>query len=78
MCAGLCVLLRYIFCKSGECGWSFSLSLSKLYPYSEDAGVLIGARRQNCQVASLADIGWIDRDDDEEEDDDEGYIGRPG
>nr|XP_046226590.1 mitochondrial fission regulator 1 [Scatophagus argus] len=45
----------------------------QLYPYTEDAGVLIGARRQNGLVASLADIGWIDRDDEDDED----YFGRP-
>lgn len=43
-------------------------SLRQLYPYSEDAGVLIGARRQNGLVASLADVGWIDRDDEDDED----------
>ncbi|GLD54779.1 mitochondrial fission regulator 1 [Lates japonicus] len=47
----------------------------QLYPYAEDAGVLIGARRQNCQVASLADVGWIDRD--EEGEDDVDFFGRP-
>lgn len=46
----------------------------QLYPYSEDAGILIGARRQNGLVASLADIGWIDKD---EEEDDEDYFDRP-
>lgn len=45
---------------------------SQLYPYSEDAGVLISTRRQSGFVASLADIGWIDREEDE---DDEDFIG---
>ncbi|XP_035511529.1 mitochondrial fission regulator 1 isoform X2 [Morone saxatilis] len=45
----------------------------QLYPYNEDAGILIGTRRQNGLVASLADIAWIDR----EEDDDEDFFGRP-
>lgn len=42
---------------------------SQLYPYSEDAGVLISTRRQNGFVASLADIGWIDREEDEDDED---------
>lgn len=42
----------------------------QIYPYSEDAGVLISERRANGFVASLADIAWIDRD----EEDDEGYF----
>lgn len=42
---------------------------SQLYPYSEEAGVLISTRRQNGFVASLADIGWIDREEDEEDED---------
>lgn len=47
--------------------------LLQLYPYSEDAGVLISStRRQNGFVASLADIGWIDREEDE---DDEDFLG---
>nr|XP_019943115.1 PREDICTED: mitochondrial fission regulator 1 [Paralichthys olivaceus]XP_019943116.1 PREDICTED: mitochondrial fission regulator 1 [Paralichthys olivaceus] len=47
----------------------------QLHPYTENGGVL---RRQNCQVASLADVGWIDNDDEEEDDDeDEDYSGRP-
>ncbi|XP_071341343.1 mitochondrial fission regulator 1 [Trachinotus anak] len=49
----------------------------QLHPFTEDAGVLTGARRQNCQVASLADIGWIDREEEEEEEGDEDYFGRP-
>lgn len=49
-------------------------SLSQLYPYTEDTGVLIGAKRQDGLVASLADIAWIDRDED---DDDEDFSGRP-
>uniref|UniRef100_A0A3P8TRT7 Mitochondrial fission regulator n=1 Tax=Amphiprion percula TaxID=161767 RepID=A0A3P8TRT7_AMPPE len=44
----------------------------QLYPYTEDAGVLIGNTRQNNLVASLADIAWLDKDDD---DDDEDYFG---
>ncbi|XP_044031586.1 mitochondrial fission regulator 1 isoform X2 [Siniperca chuatsi] len=44
----------------------------QLYPYNEDAGVLIGTRSQNGLVASLADIAWIDRD----EEDDEDFFGR--
>lgn len=47
--------------------------LWQLYPYSEDAGILISGRRQNGFVASLADIGWIDREEEEEED----YYGNP-
>lgn len=43
-------------------------SLWQLYPYTEDAGVLIGSRKQNCLVASLADIAWIDRDEEKDED----------
>ncbi|XP_024910424.1 mitochondrial fission regulator 1 isoform X2 [Cynoglossus semilaevis] len=43
----------------------------QLYPYTESAGILIGSRRQNFEVASLADISWID----EEEDDDEEDVG---
>ncbi|KAG7225050.1 hypothetical protein INR49_014505 [Caranx melampygus] len=46
----------------------------QLHPYTEEASVLQGVRRQNCQVASLADIGQIDRD---EEDDGEEFFGRP-
>lgn len=46
---------------------------SQLYPYSEDAGVLISTRKQNGFVASLADIGWIDREEDEDDDD---FFGR--
>ncbi|XP_022067062.2 mitochondrial fission regulator 1 [Acanthochromis polyacanthus] len=45
----------------------------QLYPYTEDAGILIGNTRQNNLVASLADIAWIDKDDDDDED----YLGRP-
>ncbi|XP_032360379.1 mitochondrial fission regulator 1 isoform X1 [Etheostoma spectabile] len=45
----------------------------QLYPYNEDAGVLIGSRRQTGLVASLADVAWIDRD----EEDDEDSFGRP-
>ncbi|XP_037311194.2 mitochondrial fission regulator 1 isoform X1 [Pungitius pungitius] len=45
----------------------------QLYPYNEDAGVLIGARRQSGLVASLADVAWLDRN---EEEDDEGSFGR--
>lgn len=37
----------------------------QLYPYSEDAGVLIAARRQNGLVASLADVAWIDEEDED-------------
>uniref|UniRef100_A0A3Q4IFK9 Mitochondrial fission regulator n=1 Tax=Neolamprologus brichardi TaxID=32507 RepID=A0A3Q4IFK9_NEOBR len=36
-------------------------------------GVLIGSRRQNCLVATLADVAWIDRDEDDEDD----YFSRP-
>uniref|UniRef100_A0A3Q1FFD2 Mitochondrial fission regulator n=1 Tax=Acanthochromis polyacanthus TaxID=80966 RepID=A0A3Q1FFD2_9TELE len=43
----------------------------QLYPYTEDAGILIGNTRQNNLVASLADIAWIDKDDDDDED----YLG---
>ncbi|CAB1427567.1 unnamed protein product [Pleuronectes platessa] len=49
----------------------------QLHPYAENSGVL---RRQNCQVASLADVSWIDQDEDEEEEgeeEDEDYLGRP-
>lgn len=45
----------------------------QLYPYTEEAGVLIGARRQTNLVPSLADIAWIEG----EEEDDEGYFDRP-
>ncbi|XP_029698424.1 mitochondrial fission regulator 1 [Takifugu rubripes] len=45
----------------------------QLYPYSEDAGILISGRRQNGFVASLADIAWIDREEEEDED----YYGNP-
>ncbi|CAG04195.1 unnamed protein product [Tetraodon nigroviridis] len=45
----------------------------QLYPYNEDANVLIGERRKNGFVASLADIAWLDRD----EEDDEGYFVNP-
>ncbi|KAM4718518.1 mitochondrial fission regulator 1 [Anableps anableps] len=45
----------------------------QLYPYSEEAGVLISARRQSGLVASLADIAWIEGDEEE----DDGYFGRP-
>ncbi|KAM9713086.1 mitochondrial fission regulator 1 [Menidia menidia] len=45
----------------------------QLYPYAEDAGVIIGAQRQNGLVASLADVAWIVGD----EEDDEGHFGRP-
>ncbi|KAK5604311.1 hypothetical protein CRENBAI_019658 [Crenichthys baileyi] len=45
----------------------------QLYPYTEEAGVLISTRRQTSLVASLADIAWIEGD----EEDDEGYCGRP-
>lgn len=50
-----------------------ALPLWQLYPYSEDAAVLIGARKQNGLVASLADIAWLDQN----EEDDEDYFGRP-
>ncbi|TMS16124.1 Mitochondrial fission regulator 1 [Larimichthys crocea] len=40
----------------------------QLYPYSDNAGILISARRPNGLVASLADIAWIDRDEDDDED----------
>ncbi len=68
----LCALLWCVFqsfCLNVKHGWS----LSQLYPYTEDTGVLIGARRQDSIVASLADIAWIDRD----EEDDEDCFGRP-
>ncbi|XP_028288805.1 mitochondrial fission regulator 1 [Parambassis ranga] len=39
----------------------------QLYPYTEDAGILISSRRQKGLVASLADIAWLDKA--EEEDD---------
>lgn len=45
----------------------------QLYPYSEDAGILISGRRQNGFVASLADIAWLDREEEEDED----YCGNP-
>lgn len=45
----------------------------QLYPYNEEAGILICGRRQNGFVASLADIAWVDRD----EEDDEDYFGNP-
>ncbi|XP_014871131.1 mitochondrial fission regulator 1 isoform X1 [Poecilia latipinna] len=44
----------------------------QLYPYTEEAGVLIRAKRQTNPVASLADVAWIEGD----EEDDEGYFGR--
>lgn len=47
--------------------------LRQLYPYNEDAGILIGGRRQNGFVASLADVAWIDRDEEGDED----YFGNP-
>ncbi|KAM4534118.1 mitochondrial fission regulator 1 isoform 2-T2 [Odontesthes bonariensis] len=40
----------------------------QLYPYSEDAGVIISTRRQNGPVASLADVAWIVRDEEDDED----------
>lgn len=49
------------------------LHLLQLYPYTEEAGVLIGARRQTNLVPSLADIAWIEGD----EEDDEGHFDRP-
>ena len=48
------------------------LTLCQLHPYNEEATVL--NRMQNGLVASLADVGWIDRD---EEDLDEDYFGGP-
>ena len=48
------------------------LFLWQLYPYNEDAGVLISERRTDGLVASLADIAWIDRDEE-----DEGYFSNP-
>ena len=51
----------------------FFLLNCQLYPYTEDAGVIIGTRRQNGLVASLADVAWIDRD----EEDDEDHFDRP-
>ncbi|XP_063340432.1 mitochondrial fission regulator 1 [Pelmatolapia mariae] len=45
----------------------------QLYPYHDEAGVLIGSKRQNCLVATLADVAWIDRDEDDEDD----YFSRP-
>lgn len=56
----------FLFCANVEQGCRF---LSQLYPYSEEAGVLISTRRQNGFVASLADIGWIDREEDEDNED---------
>lgn len=55
----------------------FSSSL-QLYPYTEEAEVLIRAKRQTNLVASLADVAWIegDEEDEEDEEDDEGYFGR--
>lgn len=50
----------------------------QLFPYSEDAGVLISTRRQGGLVASLADVAWIDRDEEEDGDDDKGLVGRAG
>ncbi|XP_054893931.1 mitochondrial fission regulator 1 [Poeciliopsis prolifica] len=44
----------------------------QLYPYSEEAGVLIRAKRQTNLVASLADVAWIEGG----EEDDEGYFGK--
>ncbi len=69
MCRGVCSSLACFLSKS----WLWLFSVWQLYPYSEDAGVLIGSRRQNGVVASLADIAWIDRD----EEDDEDLFGRP-
>ncbi|XP_028290397.1 mitochondrial fission regulator 1 [Gouania willdenowi] len=48
----------------------------QLYPYTEDVGVSISITRPEGLVASLADVGWIDRDDDEEEEEGN-YFGRP-
>ncbi|KAK7879046.1 hypothetical protein WMY93_030799 [Mugilogobius chulae] len=45
----------------------------QLYPYTEDAGILFAAKRQPGLVASLADVGWIDRDDEDDAD----YFDRP-
>ncbi|XP_034006736.1 mitochondrial fission regulator 1 [Trematomus bernacchii] len=44
----------------------------QLYPYNEDAGILIGGSRPS-GLASLADVGWLDRDEEDEEE----FIGRP-
>ncbi|XP_017261872.1 mitochondrial fission regulator 1 isoform X2 [Kryptolebias marmoratus] len=49
------------------------IQMDLLFPYNEDAGVLIGTRKKTSLVASLADIAWIDRD----EEDDDDYLGRP-
>lgn len=40
----------------------------QLYPYSEDAGLLISTRRQPGLVASFADVALIDRDEEGTED----------
>lgn len=45
----------------------------QLYPYTGDAGVLFGTRRQHGLVASLADVGWMDR----HYADDEDYLDGP-
>lgn len=45
----------------------------QLYPYTEDAGILFAAKRKPGLVASLADVGWIDRDEDNED-----YFDGPG
>uniref|UniRef100_A0A1A7W6Z7 Mitochondrial fission regulator n=1 Tax=Iconisemion striatum TaxID=60296 RepID=A0A1A7W6Z7_9TELE len=54
----------------------YGSSRSILFPYTEGTGVLIGTRKQNSFVASLADIAWIDEEDDDD-DDDENRVGDP-
>lgn len=65
------VLLWFLFSVNSSATCESGLFVWQLYPYTESAGILIGSRRQNFEVASLADISWID----EEEDDDEEDVG---